>query len=83
MNRQILSGDNILLELKSESKDAAIERAGKLLVSRGYVKENYINGMKAREEEVTTYMGNGVAIPHGMNEYKKDIMDSGDRKSVV
>ncbi|AAK78140.1 PTS system mannitol-specific IIA component [Clostridium acetobutylicum] len=77
MNRQILSGDNILLELKSESKDAAIERAGKLLVSRGYVKENYINGMKAREEEVTTYMGNGVAIPHGMNEYKKDIMDSG------
>lgn len=33
--------------------------------------------MKAREEEVTTYMGNGVAIPHGMNEYKKEILETG------
>ena len=33
--------------------------------------------MKAREEEVSTYMGNGVAIPHGMNEYKKEIINSG------
>ncbi|MBV4423464.1 PTS sugar transporter subunit IIA, partial [Clostridium tyrobutyricum] len=41
------------------------------------VKENYIEGMKAREEEVTTYMGNGVAIPHGMNEYKKQILKTG------
>jgi PTS system mannitol-specific IIA component len=33
--------------------------------------------MKARDAEVTTYMGNGVAIPHGMNEYKKEILESG------
>lgn len=77
MSRKILQEDNILLNLKSESKNEAIERVGRLLVSKGYVNENYINGMKAREEEVTTYMGNGVAIPHGMNEYKKEILNSG------
>lgn len=77
MKREVLTSENIQLNLNSESKREAIERVGKLLVSKGYVKETYIDGMKAREEEVTTYMGNGVAIPHGMNEYKKEIMDSG------
>ncbi|MBL4933829.1 MULTISPECIES: PTS sugar transporter subunit IIA [Clostridium] len=77
MNKGVLVEENIMLNLSSESKFEAIERAGRLLVSRGYVNENYIEGMKARENEVTTYMGNGVAIPHGMNEYKKQILDSG------
>ncbi|QAA33050.1 PTS sugar transporter subunit IIA [Clostridium manihotivorum] len=77
MNTSVLNERNIILNLPSESKDAAIERAGKLLVANGYVNENYIEGMKQREEEVTTYMGNGVAIPHGMNEYKKQIKNSG------
>ncbi|WP_147565341.1 PTS sugar transporter subunit IIA [Clostridium tyrobutyricum] len=77
MNKEILSEKNIVLNVPSESKDEAIERVGKLLVKNGYVKENYIKGMKAREEEVTTYMGNGVAIPHGMNEYKKQILKTG------
>ena len=77
MSKQVLTIENIQLKVASESKDAAIERVGKLLVSNGYVNENYIEGMKKREEEVTTYMGNGVAIPHGMNEYKKQILESG------
>lgn len=77
MEKGILVKEGILLNVKSESKYEAIERAGKLLINGGYVKENYIEGMKAREEEVTTYMGNGVAIPHGMNEYKKEIIETG------
>ena len=77
MEKEILVKEGILLNVGSESKDKAIERAGKLLIDGGYVKANYIEGMKAREEEVTTYMGNGVAIPHGMNEYKKEILESG------
>jgi len=77
MEKGILAKEGIVLNVASESKDKAIERAGKLLIDGGYVKENYIEGMKAREEEVTTYMGNGVAIPHGMNEYKKEIIESG------
>lgn len=77
MEKGILVREGIVLNVVSESKDKAIERVGKLLIDGGYVKENYIEGMKAREEEVTTYMGNGVAIPHGMNEYKKEILETG------
>jgi PTS system mannitol-specific IIA component len=77
MEKGILAKEGILLNVKSESKDKAIERVGHLLISGGYVKDNYIEGMKARDAEVTTYMGNGVAIPHGMNEYKKEILESG------
>ncbi|MBC2456073.1 PTS sugar transporter subunit IIA [Clostridium beijerinckii] len=77
MEKGILVEEGIVLNVASESKDKAIERVGKLLIDGGYVKDNYIEGMKAREEEVTTYMGNGVAIPHGMNEYKKEILETG------
>lgn len=77
MEKGILVKEGIVLNVASESKDKAIERVGRLLIDGGYVKDNYIEGMKAREEEVTTYMGNGVAIPHGMNEYKKEILESG------
>lgn len=57
MEKGILVKEGIVLNVASESKDKAIERVGKLLINGGYVKDNYIEGMKAREEEVTTYMG--------------------------
>lgn len=73
----ILSESNILLGLESESKEDAITRAGKLLVKGGYVKEGYIDAMHERERVVTTYIGMGVAIPHGIGEAKKEIEKSG------
>jgi len=77
MKNKILNINNIILDLKSESKFDAIERAGKLLIDNGYVKSNYIEGMKKREEVVSTFLGNGVAIPHAINEYKKEILNTG------
>lgn len=77
MENRILNLNNILLNQKATGKIEAIERAGKLLIDNGYVKENYIDGMKAREEVVSTYLGNGVAIPHAVNEYKKEILKTG------
>lgn len=75
--KSILSEDNILLGLESESKEEAITRAGKLLVKGGYVKEAYIDAMHDREKVVTTYIGMGVAIPHGIGDAKKQIEKSG------
>lgn len=77
MDNKILNLKNILLNQKATGKIEAIERAGKLLINNGYVNENYIDGMKAREEVVSTYLGNGVAIPHAVNEYKKEILKTG------
>lgn len=77
MDKNILKPKNIILNQRSESKDKAIERAGNLLVSDHYVTPKYIQGMKERENKFTTYIGNGIAIPHGVNEYKKEIMATG------
>ena len=41
------------------------------------VKEDYIDGMLRRESLVSTYIGMGVAIPHGENDVKSSIIKSG------
>ncbi|MFU7515853.1 PTS mannitol transporter subunit IICBA [Clostridium sp. HCS.1] len=73
----ILSEKNIVLGLESESKEEAIKRAGNLLVNGGYVKESYVDAMLEREEVVSTYIGMGVAIPHGIGVAKREIKSSG------
>lgn len=77
IDTEILSKKNIHLGLASETKTQAIERAGKLLVQSGYVQEPYIAAMHEREEVVTTYIGNHVAIPHGVGKAKDYIDYSG------
>jgi len=77
MNKLILNEGNILLNAAAEGKYEAIERAGKLLADNGYVEPEYIEGMRKRETEVTTYIGNGIAIPHGTSQYVKHIKKSG------
>ena len=77
MEFAILNEENILLDVATETFTEAIERVGNLLVKNGYVEKEYIEGMKKRNEDITTYIGNGVAIPHGMNEYVKYIKHSG------
>lgn len=76
-NHEVLAKDNILTGLKTESKDDAILRAGHLLEQKGHVRKGYAEAMLKRENESTTYMGMGIAIPHGTDEAKKDIIRSG------
>ena len=76
MNK-VLCKENIFLGLESVSKEEAIVMAGKRLVENGYVNENYIDAMLEREKIMTTFMGMGVAIPHGVNEAKKEVKTSG------
>ncbi|WP_232695853.1 PTS sugar transporter subunit IIA [Brevibacillus daliensis] len=73
----ILSADKIALNAKVANKNEAIELAGKLLVNAGHVEESYVEKMKEREELLTTFMGNGVAIPHGTNDAKELIKTTG------
>jgi len=61
----MLTEETISLNANASSKEEATRMAGELLVRGGYVAESYIDGMLAREETMSTYIGNGVAIPHG------------------
>ena len=53
-----------------QDRDEAITEAGRLLVASGAVDEAYVDAMHERETSVSTFMGNGLAIPHGTNEAK-------------
>ena len=77
MNLEIFNENNIELNVAREAKNAAIQRAGALLQKNGYVQAEYLEGMEKREQSMTTYVGNGVAIPHGLPEYIPFILKSG------
>ena len=72
-----LHKDNILLNQRVASKEEAIRLAGKLLVERGNVEPAYVEKMLEREEITSTFMGNFVAIPHGTDDAKKEVKESG------
>ena len=76
-NTKILVEEGIKTGLKPVDKFEAIKAAGKLLNELGYVEEGYIDAMVKREETVTTYMGLGVAIPHGTGDAKKKVQKTG------
>ena len=75
--RTTINADCIKLGLQPVSKEEAIRAAGRLLVEQGCVDESYIDAMLEREKLVTTYMGMGIAIPHGTTEQKARVTKSG------
>ncbi|AJQ28852.1 MAG: phosphoenolpyruvate-dependent sugar phosphotransferase system 2 [Firmicutes bacterium] len=77
MENVIFSADKIVMDAKISNKQEAITLAGQLLVQGEHVTDDYIKKMFEREELMTTYIGNGVAIPHGTNESKEFIKSSG------
>ncbi|KFZ40556.1 MULTISPECIES: PTS sugar transporter subunit IIA [Thermoactinomyces] len=77
MASSILSPENIRFNASVDSKEEAIRLTGQLLVERGYVKPAYVDTMLEREKLTSTYMGNYVAIPHGTEEGKENVIESG------
>ena len=73
----LLRPENVFLNQEFANKEEAIRFAGRALVNAGYVKENYIEAMIERDNMTSTYMGNDVAIPHGTEQAKKDVIKSG------
>ncbi|WP_372735035.1 PTS sugar transporter subunit IIA [Nocardioides sp.] len=70
---QVLDPGAIVLEGQASSRDAAIDEAGQLLIAAQAVEPSYLASMHERETSVSTFMGNGLAIPHGTNEAKSAI----------
>ncbi len=73
----ILSKDRISLQASATDKADAIRKAGELLVNSNCVMPEYIDGMLAREQSMSTSLGNGVAIPHGIFENREHILQTG------
>lgn len=73
----VLTVENIVLNKELSTMEEAIRFTGQVLVDRGYVEPAYIEKMIEREEMTSTFMGNGVAIPHGTDDAKKEVKKSG------
>ena len=73
----ILSKDRISLQTSAVDKADAIRKAGELLVTTGCVLPEYVEGMLTREQSMSTSLGNGVAIPHGIYENRDHILKTG------
>ena len=73
---EILAADSIVLSGSARDAASGIDEAGALLVAAGAVDEGYVAAMHDREATVSTFMGNGLAIPHGTNEAKSSITRS-------
>lgn len=72
----VLTASRIRLHPGRATKDEALREAAALLEGAGAVTADYLASMQAREALVSTYMGNGLAIPHGTNETKDAILSS-------
>ena len=73
----ILSKERIRLNATVTDRSDAIRQAGELLVLTGCVLPAYIDGMLKREESMSTYLGSGVSIPHGIFENREHILQTG------
>lgn len=72
-----LEKNMVKLGSNTDSKKKAIEEVGKLLVDGGYIKTAYIDSIFGREEISNTYLGNGICIPHGLQENRNLILKTG------
>lgn len=72
-----LNQGSIKLKAEATNKADAIHQAGTLLVENGNMKPDYITSMMEREKVAHTYLGNGIAIPHGLPKDRDLILQTG------
>src|SRR5437879_5092534 len=74
---EVLSLSAIAVGMTAADRDDAIAQVGGMLVAEGLVTAGYINAMRAREGIISTYLGNGIALPHGTTEAQDTILRTG------
>ena len=72
---ELLAPSSIRLDATATDRDDAIRQAGAALVEAGAVDPSYIDAMLERENSVSTFVGEGVAIPHGTLAGKDAVKD--------
>lgn len=73
---EILAPGDVRVASSAATKEDAIREAGAILVEAGAVDPAYVDAMLEREQSISTYMGNFLAIPHGTEEAKGTIRRS-------
>ncbi|WP_150309183.1 PTS sugar transporter subunit IIA [Planctomonas psychrotolerans] len=61
----LLHRESVQLDARADDRLDAVRQAGAALVAAGAVEESYVDSMLRREKTVSTYVGEGIALPHG------------------
>jgi phosphotransferase system HPr (HPr) family protein len=77
MTDTVLAPSAVVVGAEATDKEEAIDRVGGLLVEHGYVTADYVTAMRDREAIISTYLGNGIALPHGTSEAQETILRTG------
>lgn len=72
-----LKTDDIQLGAQATDKVAAIRQMAARLSAAGLVSDAYVDGMLRREEQTSTYLGSGIAIPHGTTDTRDLVRQTG------
>lgn len=72
-----LTKDDIYLDQQAENKQEAIKKIAQALTQREFVQEGYVDGMLERESQAATYLGSGIAIPHGTTKTRHLVRKTG------
>ncbi|WP_118858983.1 fused PTS fructose transporter subunit IIA/HPr protein [Haemophilus haemolyticus] len=72
-----LSESNIHLNANAADKQQAIEMVASALVQADNVENGYLQGMLVREQQTSTFLGNGIAIPHGTLDTRSMVKKTG------
>ncbi len=75
--KELLYRENVRVNCEAKAKEEVILEIGAMLVNTGYVKNAYVPAMLEREKSCSTFMGNGLALPHGVEAAKKEVKSSG------
>ena len=66
--QELLTRDTVRLGVQAADRVDAIRQAGQVLVDVGAVEPAYVDAMHEREAVMSSYMGEGFALPHGTDE---------------
>lgn len=72
----LLPPEAVRLGLRASDRFDAVRQSGEVLVEIGAVESPYVDAMLQREQQISTSMGEGFAIPHGTNESRRWIRET-------
>ncbi|MER0340424.1 fused PTS fructose transporter subunit IIA/HPr protein [Vibrio vulnificus] len=72
-----LTSSDITLQQSADNKLDAIKSVAAALTEKGLVEQGYVEGMLNREAQNSTFLGNGIAIPHGTTDTRDLVQNTG------
>ncbi|EOB5442417.1 HPr family phosphocarrier protein [Yersinia enterocolitica] len=77
-----LTTGDIFFKRDVKTKEDALTKVAKALEDAGLTSSAYLNGMRERETQISTYLGNGIAIPHGTPQSRHAVLKTGVKVMV-